>query len=101
RHTRCLSDWSSDVCTSDLPGAERYVGLRRGVTREEFEEKIRAGTVTECFHCISVNPGDAMFLPSGRVDAIGAGLVLFEIQENSQIGRRSCRERMKNGELVG
>jgi len=65
------------------PGAELYVGLKRGVTREQFERKIRDGTVAECFHRIPVNPGDAMFLPSGRVHAIGAGLVIFEIQQNS------------------
>jgi mannose-6-phosphate isomerase len=65
------------------PGAELYVGLKRGVTREEFENKIRSGTVAECFYRLPVHPGDAMFLPSGRVHAIGAGLVIFEIQQNS------------------
>ena len=65
------------------PGAELYVGLKRGVTRGEFERRIRAGTVAECFHRVGVRPGDAMFLPSGRVHALGAGLVIFEIQQNS------------------
>ncbi len=65
------------------PGAELYVGLKRGVTRAEFERKIKAGTVAECFHRVPVQPGDAMFLPSGRVHALGAGLVIFEIQQNS------------------
>src|SRR5262249_3343974 len=39
--------------------------------------------VAECFHKLSVKAGDAMFLPSGRVHSIGAGLVIFEIQQNS------------------
>ena len=65
------------------PGAELYVGLKRGVTRAEFEQRIKAGTVAECFHRVSVRPGDAMFLPSGRVHALGAGLIIFEIQQNS------------------
>jgi len=65
------------------PGAELYVGLKRGVTRAEFEEKVRTGEVAECFHRVPVHAGDAMFLPSGRVHAIGAGLVIFEIQQNS------------------
>ena len=65
------------------PGAELYVGLRRGVTRQEFERKLEAGTVAECFHRVPVRAGDAMFLPSGRVHAIGPGLVIFEIQQNS------------------
>ncbi|HRT10825.1 MAG TPA: class I mannose-6-phosphate isomerase, partial [Candidatus Paceibacterota bacterium] len=59
------------------PGAELYVGLRQGVTREEFERRIRDGTVAECFHRVAVQAGDTMFLPSGRVHAIGAGLVIF------------------------
>jgi mannose-6-phosphate isomerase len=65
------------------PGAELYVGLKRGVTRAEFEKKIQTGEVAECFHRVQVQVGDAMFLPSGRVHAIGAGLVIFEIQQNS------------------
>ena len=65
------------------PGAELYVGLKRGVTRAEFEQRIVAGTVAECFHRVSVRSGDAMFLPSGRVHALGAGLVIFEVQQNS------------------
>ena len=65
------------------PGAELFVGLKRGVTRSEFEKKIQSGEVAECFHRVAVHAGDAMFLPSGRVHAIGAGLVIFEIQQNS------------------
>jgi mannose-6-phosphate isomerase len=65
------------------PGAELYVGLKRGVSRAEFETKIRTGDVADCFHRLPVKAGDAMFLPSGRVHAIGAGLVIFEIQQNS------------------
>jgi mannose-6-phosphate isomerase len=65
------------------PGAELYAGLKRGVTRAQFERGIQAGTVAEFFHRLSVQAGDAMFLPSGRVHAIGAGLVIFEIQQNS------------------
>ena len=65
------------------PDAELFVGLKRGVTRAKFEKKIRIGEVAECFHRVPVRAGDAMFLPSGRVHAIGAGLVIFEIQQNS------------------
>ncbi len=65
------------------PNAELYVGLKRGVSRASFEQKVKNGTVAECFHRVAVKRGDAMFLPSGRVHAIGAGLVNFEIQQNS------------------
>jgi mannose-6-phosphate isomerase len=65
------------------PEADLFVGLKRGVTRNEFEAKIKTGTVAECFHRIPVKTGDSMFLPSGRVHALGAGSVIFEIQQNS------------------
>jgi mannose-6-phosphate isomerase len=65
------------------PGAELFVGLKRGVTRAEFERRIADGSVADCFHRVPVKAGDTMFLPSGRVHAIGAGLVIFEIQQNS------------------
>jgi mannose-6-phosphate isomerase len=65
------------------PGAELYVGLKRGASRTEFQTRIREGTVADCLHRLKVHAGDAMFLPSGRVHAIGAGLVIFEIQQNS------------------
>jgi mannose-6-phosphate isomerase len=69
--------------TDAAPGAELYVGLKKGISREEFERRIRDGTVAEAFHRVPVKAGDAMFLPSGRVHALGAGIVLFEIQQNS------------------
>ena len=65
------------------PGAELYVGLKRGVTQKEFEQRMQNGMVADCFHRVRVQAGDAMFLPSGRVHAIGGGLVIFEIQQNS------------------
>jgi mannose-6-phosphate isomerase len=65
------------------PDASLYVGLKKGVTRAEFEQKISDGSVADCFHKIPVKAGDTMFLPSGRVHAIGDGLVIFEIQQNS------------------
>jgi len=71
------------------PGAELFVGLKRGVTREDFERKLRERSVADCFHRLRVRAGDAMFLPSGRVHAIGAGLVIFEIQQNSDTTYRA------------
>ena len=65
------------------PDADLFVGLKRGVTRAGFERKIKDGTVAECFHRIPVKKDDVMFLPSGRVHALGAGTVIFEIQQNS------------------
>jgi mannose-6-phosphate isomerase len=65
------------------PTAELYAGFKRGVTRAQFEKQLQSGRVADCFHRLPVQAGDALFLPSGRVHAIGAGLVIFEIQQNS------------------
>ncbi len=65
------------------PGAEIYAGLCTGVTREDFERGTGEGTTASQVHRIAVNTGDFIFIPSGRLHAIGAGLVIFEIQENS------------------
>jgi mannose-6-phosphate isomerase len=65
------------------PGAELFVGLKKGVSREEFERKLASQTVADCFHRVAAREGDAMFLPSGRVHALGAGTVIFEVQQNS------------------
>lgn len=69
--------------TAATPHAELFVGLKRTVTRTEFERRIHDGTVADCLHRVPVQAGDTMFLPSGRVHALGEGLVLFEIQQNS------------------
>jgi mannose-6-phosphate isomerase len=65
------------------PGSLLYAGLRRGVTHEQFADKTAKGAVAECFHQLPVREGDSLFLPSGRVHALGKGLVIFEIQQNS------------------
>jgi mannose-6-phosphate isomerase len=63
--------------------AEIYVGLKKGVTRSSFTRAIQDKTVAACFHRLKTKPGETMFLPSGRVHAIGAGNVILEIQQNS------------------
>lgn len=65
------------------PGAAIYAGLRAGVTRERFERALADGTVADVVHRLEPRAGDSLFVPSGRVHALGAGLVIFEIQQNS------------------
>ena len=65
------------------PGAKLYVGLKRGVTKAHFEQAIANGTVAECVHALSPLPGESIFIPSGRLHAIGAGFLIHEIQQNS------------------
>ena len=65
------------------PGSCVYAGVQPGTTRESFAQRAAAGTVAAVFHRIPVSVGDVLFLPSGRVHAVGRGLVIFEIQQNS------------------
>ena len=64
-------------------GAKLYVGLKEGVSRGDFEEAIRGGTVEECVHPIEAKAGESIFIPSGRLHAIGSGFLIHEIQQNS------------------
>lgn len=65
------------------PGAMLYAGVRHGVDEESFREAIEAGRAERCVHAIPVETGQHLFIPSGRLHAIGAGLLIFEIQQNS------------------
>jgi mannose-6-phosphate isomerase len=71
------------------PGAELFLGFSEPITRDRFEERLREGTVIDHVHKIAVQPGDAVFLPAGRVHAIGAGNLLIEIQQNSDTTYRA------------
>jgi mannose-6-phosphate isomerase len=71
------------------PDAELFLGFREPITRDRFEEKLRYGTVIDHVHRIAVQAGDAVFLPAGRVHAIGAGTLLIEIQQNSDTTYRA------------
>jgi mannose-6-phosphate isomerase len=69
-------------------GSKLYTGFREGVTREIYEEAIKNGEIEELLNVESVEPGDTFFTPAGRVHAIGAGIVLVEIQQTSDITYR-------------
>ena len=65
------------------PDAELFVGLQEAMPRGKFEEALHSGTVAQYVHRIRVKTGDAMFLPAGRLHAVGGGNLLVEIQQNS------------------
>lgn len=65
------------------PNAELFAGFKRSTSREEFENALRAGSAADQIHSLRVKAGDAMFLPAGRLHAIGGGNLLVEIQQNS------------------
>jgi mannose-6-phosphate isomerase len=63
--------------------SDLYAGLKSGVDREDFEQALHDGRVAEKLHSFPIKAGDAMFIPSGRVHAIGAGNLIVEVQQNS------------------
>ncbi len=65
------------------PGAQLIYGLRRGVTREEFMRALQAGELERCLHYLPVKEGDVIFLPAGTIHALLAGVIVVEIQQNS------------------
>jgi mannose-6-phosphate isomerase len=65
------------------PGAVVYCGLNDGVTPESFRQAIEDNTLEGLMKTIPVKAGDAIFVPGGRVHAIGAGCLLLEVQQNS------------------
>lgn len=70
------------------PGAFLYVGFNRRVTREEYLQAVRDGSLTELLAKHEVKKGDTYFIPAGTVHAIGKGVVIAEIQETSDITYR-------------
>jgi mannose-6-phosphate isomerase len=67
------------------PGSRIYAGLAPGVTREGFATALRAGRCDEVIHSFPVRAGDCVFIPAGTVHAIGAGLLVAEIQQSSDV----------------
>jgi mannose-6-phosphate isomerase len=80
------------------PKARLYAGLKKGCTRAGFAEALERGKVEEQLHQLDIVAGDAIFLPSGRLHALGGGSLLVEIQENSDTTYRVYDwNRMKKG----
>jgi mannose-6-phosphate isomerase len=69
-------------------GSKIYSGFKEGVTKKIYEEALLIGNIEELMNVESVEPGDVFFTPAGRVHAIGAGIVLVEIQQTSDITYR-------------
>ena len=70
------------------PGAGIYMGLKEKVTPEEFARAVADGTVEGLLDFKEVKPSEVYFIPSGTVHAIGAGTLIFEIQQNSTLTYR-------------
>jgi mannose-6-phosphate isomerase len=65
------------------PGAQIYCGLKPGIGKAEFLEAMKNKTFADILQTIPAEPGGAVFVPGGRVHAIGKGCLILEIQQNS------------------
>ncbi|MCE9546928.1 MAG: class I mannose-6-phosphate isomerase [Planctomycetia bacterium] len=65
------------------PNSALYVGLKKGFDRAALTREIDRGTCALCMNRFEPKPGDCVFVPAGTVHAIGAGLIVVEIQQSS------------------
>ena len=70
------------------PGAFLYSGLSKEITPDEYTARVADGSITEVLARYEVQPGDVFFLPAGRIHAIGAGCLVAEIQQTSDLTYR-------------
>ena len=65
------------------PGAFLYYGFSHSISKEEFRRRIADNTLLEVLNRVEVRPGDCLFIEAGTLHAIGAGLLIAEIQQSS------------------
>ena len=65
------------------PDATIIVGFEQEITREIFKDSLKSDTFESLIHRVRVEPGDSMYVPSGRIHAIEGGVLVLEIQQNS------------------
>lgn len=82
-------------------GAGLYMGLRRECSTDEFATAVATGRVEELLSFTPVLEGDVFFIPAGTIHAIGAGVMIYEIQQNSTLTYRlyDYMRRDKSGNL--
>jgi len=62
-----------------------YAGLKTGTTESDLRKALTNGTVADYLSCFHPKPGDAVFNPAGMVHSLGGGVVVFEVQQNSDV----------------
>lgn len=65
------------------PGAELIYGLKSGVDRDRFAQAAASASIEEMLHRVPIRAGDVVYLPAGTVHALGPGVIIAEIQQNS------------------
>ncbi len=78
-----------------------YLGFEKDTTKEEVEQRIAEGTLPEILHKVLVKTGDSVFVPAGQIHAIGAGVLILEIQQSSNATYRlyDYNRKDKDGQL--
>lgn len=71
------------VILSATPGSVVYAGLKRGFDRAALAREVNRGTTELCLHQLTPRGGDCLLIPAGTVHALGAGLLVAEIQQSS------------------
>ena len=81
------------------PGAQLYNGLKQQITPEQYKEMVENDTITDALARYEVQEGDVFFIPAGRIHAIGAGCMVAEIQQTSDVTYRiyDFKRKDKNG----
>ncbi|HHW12783.1 MAG TPA: class I mannose-6-phosphate isomerase [Firmicutes bacterium] len=70
------------------PGAKIIYGLRPGITQQDFITALKQGDLTSCLHEVEVRPGEIYPIPPGLVHALGKGIMVVELQQNSDLTYR-------------
>ena len=80
-------------------GAQLHNGLKQRITPEQYKQMVDNDTITDALARYEVHEGDVFFIPSGRIHAIGAGCLVAEIQQTSDVTYRiyDFKRRDKNG----
>lgn len=77
--------WYILDCDED---AQLYYGFTKDISKDEYKERIKNNTLLEVLNSVKVKRGDVFFIEAGTVHAIGKGIVICEIQQNSNITYR-------------
>jgi mannose-6-phosphate isomerase len=78
------------------PGSTLNSGFNQPVDRKKYLEYFQQGRLTELLRFEEVKPGDVLFIPAGRVHAIGKGILVAEIQQTSDVTYRIYDYRRKD-----
>ena len=78
--------WGKTECwyiAAAKPGSQIALGLKPGVTREQFEQSIRDNRAEELLHWVNIYPGEMIYVAGGTVHTLGPGSILVETQQQS------------------